>query len=199
VNEESERIVMVSVGTDHHRFDRLMTWVEQWIRSAPADTRVIVQHGTSRCPSGAVGHTLLPPQRLLQLMRSATAVVVQGGPGGITDSIACGRKPIVVPRTAALREAVDDHQIPFCQHLARLGQVVLATDEKTLHRALDTAISDPDAFRSTTRAANVTQTVTHVDRLISDLVKRRARRRWLPGALRLSTSNKTQDARSGRL
>ena len=35
----SGRTVVVTVGTDHHRFDRLMSWVEQWLLTAPADVK----------------------------------------------------------------------------------------------------------------------------------------------------------------
>ena len=40
--------VLVSVGTDHHVFDRLMGWVEEWVAQAPEGTSVVVQHGSSR-------------------------------------------------------------------------------------------------------------------------------------------------------
>ncbi len=41
----TEPRVLVTVGTDHHRFDRLIGWVDRWAAAHP-EARVLVQHGT---------------------------------------------------------------------------------------------------------------------------------------------------------
>ena len=52
-------LVLVVVGTDHHPFDRAVGWADEWAASHP-DRRVLVQYGTSRRPTTAEGHDLLP-------------------------------------------------------------------------------------------------------------------------------------------
>jgi UDP-N-acetylglucosamine transferase subunit ALG13 len=42
--------VLVTVGTDHHRFDRLIGWVDRWAAAHP-DAQVLVQHGTATAPA----------------------------------------------------------------------------------------------------------------------------------------------------
>jgi UDP-N-acetylglucosamine transferase subunit ALG13 len=141
------RNVVVSVGTDHHRFDRLMDWLESWMLNSGGDASVTVQHGSSRCPNGASGFTFLPKFDLLDLISSADVVLLQGGPGGIMDSRRAGRLPIVVPRLASLKECVDDHQVTFARHMAELGKVIFVDTEAGLHAALDRVLAAPAAFR----------------------------------------------------
>ena len=72
---------VVTVGTDHHRFDRLMDWLERWNAGHPGAVRWVVQHGSSRPMTGADGFAMKPRADLLELLRAADVVVTQGGPG----------------------------------------------------------------------------------------------------------------------
>lgn len=150
---------VVTVGTDHHRFDRLMDWLERWNAGNPGAVRWLVQHGSSRPMSGVDGFTMKPRAELLDLLRAADVVVTQGGPGGIMDSRICGTVPIVVPRLARLNEVVDDHQVAFVQQLARNGLLVAATSEAELHAALDQAVLDPASLSVSAGVSDVSQTV----------------------------------------
>ena len=133
---------VVTVGTDHHRFDRLMDWLERWNTEHPGAIRWIVQYGSTRPMSGAEGFPMKPREEVLELLRAADVVVTQGGPGGIMDSRECGVVPIVVPRLARLDEVVDDHQVAFARQLASRGLVVATESEAELQAALDRAVSD---------------------------------------------------------
>jgi UDP-N-acetylglucosamine transferase subunit ALG13 len=164
------RRVMVSVGTDHHRFDRLMDWLESWMKKDGGTTAVTVQHGSSRCPLGATGHSFLPKDDLLELIAGADVVLLQGGPGGIMDSLRAGHKPIVVPRLAALNECVDDHQVTFGRHLARLDKILLVESEVELHRAIDRVLADPVSFRIQQSDAHVAATVERFASLVDGLL-----------------------------
>lgn len=181
--------MVVSVGTDHHRFDRLMDWVERWLAGAPVDVRVIVQHGSSRCPSGAVGHVLLPKHELVALLAGADAVVVQGGPGGIMDTRGAGRMPIAVPRLARLGEVVDDHQVAFCRRMRDVGKVILAESEQELRAALDRLLSDPGAAHVRAETSDASASIQRFGELVDGLLASRrgprsnrdsVRRRGLP-------------------
>jgi UDP-N-acetylglucosamine transferase subunit ALG13 len=176
-------IVLVTVGTTYHTFDRLMGWLEGWLADHPGQVRMVIQHGPSRRPAGAEGFAMCGQEELLDLMRRADVVVTQGGPGGIMDSRNCGILPLVVPRIPELNEVVDDHQVRFCTHLAHVGMVRLATDEATLRAELDAAIADPAALRIEADAGHVAAAVQRTGELIEQLVaqrpprhRRRARR-----------------------
>jgi UDP-N-acetylglucosamine transferase subunit ALG13 len=168
----------VTVGTDHHRFDRLMDWIDAWNSARPGLVRWTVQHGSSRPLAGLPGYTLKPHAELLDDLREADFVVTQGGPGGIMDSRACGVLPIVVPRLGHLDEAVDDHQVAFSRQLAAQGLVEVAESRAELHALLDLAVSTPDHFAVSEGSSDVTRTVATFQALVDALVSDRPARRW---------------------
>ncbi|WBU38833.1 glycosyltransferase [Homoserinibacter sp. YIM 151385] len=132
----TEPLVVVSAGTYHLPFTRLIEWVERWTAAHP-EARVVVQHGPTRPVAGAENHEILPYSALLELCRAADAVVLQGGAGGIMDLRALGRRPIVVPRVPVDDEVVDDHQLRFAEVADSLGLIHMALAEEELHAALD--------------------------------------------------------------
>jgi len=173
---------VVTVGTDHHRFDRLMDWLESWNAAHPGAVRWQVQHGSTRPLAGAEGFTMMARPQLLELLRAADVVLTQGGPGGIMDSRECGTVPIVVPRLARLDEVVDDHQVAFGRHLSRNGLLVLAESESELRAALDRAVAQPGRYHLTgAGTSDVSQAVAHFDAAVSRLLASRPARRGRRG------------------
>jgi UDP-N-acetylglucosamine transferase subunit ALG13 len=140
-------IVVVTVGTDHHRFDRLVEWVEDWFAGQADEVRVVAQTGTARPSTAFPCEPLLAPADLEGIVAVATAVVSHGGPATIMGIRKLGLLPIVVPRDPARDEHVDDHQQRFGRWLAARGEIALATTEAELHGRLDAALADPTAFR----------------------------------------------------
>ena len=166
------RTVVVSVGTDHHLFDRLMDWVEQWAATAPPDVRVIVQHGSSRAPRHTINHGILAKEQFAALLASADVVVVQGGPGGIMDARRAGRLPIAVPRLHRLGEAVDDHQVDFCRRMSEAGKIVLATSAAEMQTALEKQLADPQAARIVEDTEHIAASVQRFGELVDALLDR---------------------------
>lgn len=41
-------LVVVTVGGDHHPFNRLMSWIETWLLDEGDRVRCVVQHGSAR-------------------------------------------------------------------------------------------------------------------------------------------------------
>jgi UDP-N-acetylglucosamine transferase subunit ALG13 len=167
---------VVTVGTDHHRFDRLMDWLDSWQAAHPGLVDWIVQHGASRPMREATGFAMKPRAEVLELLRIADLVVTQGGPGGIMDARECGKLPIVVPRLARLDEVVDDHQIAFAEHLAARRLVVTAQSEAELHAALDRACANPQAFAAVGDAGDVAASVARLEAAVEQLLIRRPSR-----------------------
>jgi UDP-N-acetylglucosamine transferase subunit ALG13 len=167
---------VVTVGTDHHRFDRLMDWLESWQAGHPDAIDWIVQHGASRPMRGATGFAMKPRTEVLELLRAADLVVTQGGPGGIMDARECGKLPIVVPRLARLDEVVDDHQIAFAEHLAARRLVITAQSEAELHAALERALHDPQAYVAVGGAGDVAASVARLEIAVEQLLDRRPSR-----------------------
>lgn len=135
----SRPLVAVFVGTDHHRFDRLLDWVT--LLSAEGSFRFWVQHGFTPLPPGIDGEGVVGLDRMLGILRDADAVVTHGGPGSIIDARQAGHRPVVVPRDPRLGEHVDGHQQRFVRRLAATGTIVAADDLPGLRSALGSVVT----------------------------------------------------------
>ena len=170
----SGQFVFVSVGTDHHPFDRLVDAVERW--TARSNVACYIQSGTSRRPDTATGLPYLPYPSMAQAMEGAVAVVCHGGPATIMLARQCGRIPIVVPRDPERGEHVDGHQQEFARWMAAKGQVVLAESTTELGHHLDAAIADPERYRVTDEDDETADAVARFSELVDDLIDRKRAR-----------------------
>ncbi|MGI9577131.1 MAG: hypothetical protein ACR2OH_02920 [Microthrixaceae bacterium] len=159
--------VFVSAGTDHHRFDRLMGWVERWARANPNQT-VVVQHGASKAPAGCMHHDLLSAEEMAEEISAADVVVVSAGPGAVMAARSGGRKPIAAPRRKG--EAVDDHQLAFASLMDQRQLAFEATDFRMLAALLDRAAIDPGAFACEPQAEEPPEAARTFGNLVDQLV-----------------------------
>lgn len=134
-------MIFVTIGTSEP-FDRLL-------RVLPENGReeLVVQCGDSSLRvRGATVRAYLPYEELVALIRRSRVVVCHAGVGTILTALANGRRPIVVPRLARFREAVDDHQVALARRLADAGLVLLAEDPARVPELIagdETPTADP--------------------------------------------------------
>jgi UDP-N-acetylglucosamine transferase subunit ALG13 len=168
-------LLLVTVGTDHHRFDRLIRWADAWLTGHPGALRCLMQTGTSAPPAGpADWRAYLEFDELQAAMAEAAAVVCHGGPGTILGARHRGAVPIVVPRQHRLGEHVDDHQVAFSRRLAAEGgDIHLAETEADLRRLLDRVAVEPAAFRAGPEDRATATAVRDFERLVDALVGER--------------------------
>lgn len=162
--------IFVAVGTDHHRFDRLVEWVDEWCARQRGLVECTVQFGTSRRPEVAAGIDYLPHDELQMRMAGADVVVSHGGPSTIADAWKAGHVPVVVPRDDGFGEHVDDHQMKFAQRLEAARRAHVAWSQSQLESLLDSATSAPEAFRSDAFDGDVAATVARFEDLIGKLL-----------------------------
>lgn len=163
--------VVVTLGTDHHPFARLVGWVDAWAADHPGQ-RCVVQHGTAPPPAHAEGHRMLDPADIPGLMGGARIVVGHAGPGTVLDARSAGRLPVIVPRLAALGEVVDDHQVTFGRWMAERGQALCVEDEEALRAHLDAALADPDRYAVAVDDAAPPPAVTLFGDLVDGVLER---------------------------
>lgn len=163
-------LVFVSVGTDHHPFDRLIGWVDAWL---PDGVQCVVQYGTSAPPLRAEGVAYLSHGALTGLLEEAAVVVCHGGPATITESRRHGRRPIVVPRSPDLGEHVDDHQQRFCARMEAKGLISRTDDEDAFRALMDRALAEPDEFAVPAHGGDVAESVARFGDLVADLLSAR--------------------------
>jgi UDP-N-acetylglucosamine transferase subunit ALG13 len=126
-------MILVTVGTNEARFDRLLRTVQD----LDLEEELVVQYGScSVRPSPATLHQELAYQDLVDLVRGARAVVAHAGVGIVLTALANGKRPIVLPRLKRFGEAVDDHQLHFGRKLAVRGLLTLVEDGDGLRAAL---------------------------------------------------------------
>jgi UDP-N-acetylglucosamine transferase subunit ALG13 len=168
---DGRQLLLVTVGTDHHPFDRLIRWVDAWLVTGRAGVRCLMQTGTSTPPTGpAAWQAYLEFDALQAAMREATVVVCHGGPGTILGARKAGAIPVVVPRQPRLGEHVDDHQMVFARRLAAAGAVFLADSEAGLHDLLDRAVAEPAVFQAQVLDRGLKDAVQSFERLVEDLI-----------------------------
>jgi|tagenome__1003787_1003787.scaffolds.fasta_scaffold20989796_6 beta-1,4-N-acetylglucosaminyltransferase len=126
-------MIVVTVGTNEARFDRLLRTVQD----LELEEDLIVQYGSCDVrPFPATLHQELAYQDLVDLIRAARAVVAHAGAGIVLTALANGKRPIVLPRLKRYGEAVDDHQLHFGRKLAARGLLTLIEDGDGLREAL---------------------------------------------------------------
>ena len=126
-------MIFVTVGTNEARFERLVEAAGR----IPGDEELVIQ--TGHClgrPERAACVPFLDFDDMLDHARRARAVVCHAGVGSIMMSLSAGRRPVVMPRLAALGEAVDDHQVPLARRMAQDGLVLLVEDPADLPAAV---------------------------------------------------------------
>ncbi|MDY6052238.1 MAG: glycosyl transferase [Rothia sp. (in: high G+C Gram-positive bacteria)] len=160
--------LVVSLGTDHHHFDRLITWVDTYLADRP-QVRALVQHGFTAPPQHAEAVERMPRAELLDLYRSAKVVLVQGGPGSILDAREVGAIPLAVPRVADLDEVVDNHQVEFSRVMESHGETIVVTSPEDLCNKLDAAFADPGSLRGTYRVPGSDQASDNLSAKLEDL------------------------------
>jgi UDP-N-acetylglucosamine transferase subunit ALG13 len=164
-------LIFVTVGTDHHPFERLVHWVDDWLaEDHTSAVRCLVQSGATLPPRLAEWRAFLGREQMKELMSKATAVVCHGGPGTIMACARTGIRPIVVPRRRALGEHVDDHQVAFTRMLAPKGEIELVGSWEEFRAALASALSDPAAFRRVSTLPDPAEAAERFERLIDQLM-----------------------------
>ncbi len=145
-NERMDRpTVVVSVGTDHHPFDRIIEWVDEWTAANPG-VSIVVQRGQSAIPTGCPSYELIPHPELVEMFSMADVVVSHGGPSTVMDARMVGRLPVVVARNPEFGEHVDAHQMRFAEHLRRHNLAVVIDDKAAFFDAMATALANPGDF-----------------------------------------------------
>jgi UDP-N-acetylglucosamine transferase subunit ALG13 len=178
VSRMERDLVFVTVGTDHHPFDRLCGWADAWVAGGRhPEVAWFVQSGTSQAPAVAPWRDYIRYGEMCDYMARAVAVVCHGGPATIMDARRLGRVPIVVPRSADLGEHVDNHQQRFARRMAELGEIHLARTQDEMFELVEKAIADPTVFATSTDGAEIAAAVAKFEELVDGLVGRKRARR----------------------
>lgn len=127
--------VVVTLGTmEDYAFPRLVERVHTLL---PPEAEVLWQLGCTRVPGLALeAHESLPEDALRRAIAAADLVIAHAGCGSALTAMEAGRMPLLVPRRAAHRENVDDHQVQLAAELSGRGLAVVREVEELDRAAL---------------------------------------------------------------
>jgi UDP-N-acetylglucosamine transferase subunit ALG13 len=128
-------LILCIFGTHPQPFDRALDLVID----ASGHEELIVQHGSTPkrdIPSRVRWHELVPFGELVELIKTADAVVCHGGVGSLMTVLDQGRRPIAIARRRGFGEHVDDHQLQIVEELGARGYLVPCAEPQDLREAL---------------------------------------------------------------
>jgi UDP-N-acetylglucosamine--N-acetylmuramyl-(pentapeptide) pyrophosphoryl-undecaprenol N-acetylglucosamine transferase len=129
---------VVTVGTmERYSFRRL---IERALAVLPREVEVLWQTGWADVSDLPIeGHAQLPEQQLRTAIERADVVIAHAGCGSALTALEVGKMPVLVPRSAAYDENIDDHQQQLADELERRGLVITRTPEHLRLEDLRTA------------------------------------------------------------
>ena len=166
-----KRLVLVTMGMDHHPFQRLVDWSDAWLDTAAPDVEGLIQCGPARCPHPERSIDFLDFPELEARIAAARVIACHAGPGSIMMARWIGHRPVVVPRLAELGEVVDNHQVTFARQLAAQGEVLLAESEAAFREAMDSALAGPGPARSGADPLAMSEPIRKFDELVAEIVR----------------------------
>lgn len=152
-------MILVTLGTNDKRFDRLLKAVEDAIRSGAITDRVIAQAGFTKYESDVMEVTDYFDQDTFdRYLEEADLIITHGGAGTILTALKKGKKILGAARLQAYHEHVNDHQKQLLQSFAEQGYLIYMEDLQDIRPYLKKAETfTPRPFVSNT--ANLIQLI----------------------------------------
>ena len=104
-----KRHVLVTMGMDHHPFQRLVDWSDGWLDAAPSDVEGLIQCGPARTAHPERSVDFLDFPELEARMASARVIACHAGPGPRSPCPA-HRPPVLAHGTAGPPTGTAAHQ-----------------------------------------------------------------------------------------
>ena len=145
-------MILVLLGTQDNSFHRLLEKIQELIDKKVIKEKVIVQAGRTIFESKDMEiFSLVPQDKLKELMEEADLVITHGGVGSIVMALKMEKKTIAVPRLSEFGEHVNDHQIQIVDSFNKQGFLIGVTELNNLEEAIEKAKKfEPKKFVSQT-------------------------------------------------
>lgn len=130
-------MILILLGTQDNSFHRLLEEVQKLINKNVITEKVIVQAGRTKYESKDMEiYSLMPEEKLAELMKKSDLVITHGGVGSIVMALKMGKKVIAVPRLSEFGEHINDHQIQIIDSFNSQEFLIGITELKDLEEAL---------------------------------------------------------------
>ena len=145
-------MILVLLGTQDNSFHRLLDKIQELIDKKVIKEKVVVQAGRTKYESKDMEiFSLMPQDKLRDLMEKADLIITHGGVGSIVTSLKMGKKVIAVPRLSSFGEHVNDHQIQIVDSFDKQGFLIGVVELDELEKAIEKSKTfKPNKFISQT-------------------------------------------------
>lgn len=131
-------MILVTLGTQDKKFNRLLELVQNEIDKKNIVEEVIVQAGYTEYKSENMKiFKLISSEEFDKYIEKANIIITHGGVGSILSAIKKGKKVIAVPRLKKYREHTNDHQIQICNKFEQLGYIKVLNEGGNLEKILE--------------------------------------------------------------
>lgn len=134
-------MIFGTVGTHDAPFNRLVAALDAFAAAHP-EHEVVIQTGHSTCHPRAAAWYRFAPSLEADMARAAL-VVTHCGSGTVIELLMRGTPFILVPRTAARGEHINDHQVLHARALRERYGVPAVEDTAALDEAILEALGTP--------------------------------------------------------
>lgn len=122
-------MVLVTLGTQTYKFERLLEIVEQLIIDGKITEKVIVQSGNTNYKSEHMElFSFVSMEELSKLISECSILITHAGVGSIMEGLNNGKKVVVLPRLAKYNEHVNDHQEQIVEGFIKGGYIISLED-----------------------------------------------------------------------
>ena len=162
-------MIFVTVGTHEQPFNRLVEFMDKW--AAEHDEKVVIQTGFSTyVPKHCEWSKLYPYSQMVDLVKQARIIITHGGPSSFIMPLQIGKIPIVVPRKKVLEEHVNDHQVDFCNQVAkRQGNIIVVESIDQLEEIISQYTNIVNGLKNGLKSNN-TIFIRKFERIVEELV-----------------------------
>lgn len=131
-------MIFVTVGTHEQQFNRLVKCVDDLKRDGEITEDIFIQTGFSTYePKYCKWSKFIPFQEMNSKIKEASIVITHGGPSSFIAPLQLGKIPVVVPRSKGFEEHVNNHQVDFCNAVAkRQGNIIVVNEIEELARVI---------------------------------------------------------------
>ena len=173
-------MIFVTVGTDHHPFDRLIRAVDEIKLKGWLQDEVQIQSGPSLVKSEVCRiQDFFSFEELMEKIEKARIVITHGGPGSIMPVLYRQKIPIVMARKKRFGEAVDDHQKAFVKKLEEAQLILCVKDiidlEEKIRNYNVYLKNKPSSKIAAKQKERLAQFTEKLEKLCLDLVQKKKR------------------------
>jgi len=126
-------MILLTVGTCPHQFDRLVRAVDVAVGDGIIDDEIFAQTGACNYkPVNMQYSEMLAKTEFDEYFAKASCIIGHAGMGTISMSLDAGKPLLVMARMAKYKEHVNDHQVSTAKMFEAMGHILVAWAEEEI-------------------------------------------------------------------